>query len=365
MSARNRQFGYTRRSPTIAPSFSGADPGGRILKPAMEVIKGIPVSPGVVIGRAFLLGQTLESVSYSSINAEDVPRELARLDEAVRQASDDLKADRDRAAEKLGEEPARIFEFHLTLLHDPSLMEPVRRGIAEKLVTAEYAVSDAFRSLARRFRSMGSDVFRQKAADVIDIDRRLLDKLIGGSQDRLDEITEPVVVIAHDLTPAQAASIDTSRVMAFAIDAGGRTSHTSIFAAALGIPVVVGCRSLTSYVSEGDRVIIDGRRGMVIVRPDEETLEKSQARVQEHADSKARLKELAELEPVTQDGDADRTAVPTSNSPVRSPTCTPTAATASGSSARNSSISRAGPNPRRRSTTTSIGARSRCSTASR
>jgi len=124
----------------------------------MEVIKAIPVSPGVVIGPAFVLHDVLERVAYQTVHKEDVKREIKRLDHAVGEAIRDLEADRDRAAEKLGPEPAKIFEAHLALLHDRTLIDPIRERVETDRVTAEFAVAEAFRSLAERFRSMESEV---------------------------------------------------------------------------------------------------------------------------------------------------------------------------------------------------------------
>jgi phosphoenolpyruvate-protein phosphotransferase (PTS system enzyme I) len=268
----------------------------------MEVIKGIPVSPGVVIGRAFLLEDGRERVPYHAVRAADVDREMAHFEKALVAAIADLKRDRDRAAEKLGPEPAKIFEFHLGLLHDTTLLAPIRERITKEHVTAAYAVSEAFRDLADRFRAMGSEVFRQKASDVIDLDRRLLSKLVGQSRDRLARITEPVIVIAHDLTATQAASIDASKVIGYAADAGGRTSHGSIVAAALGIPIIVGCQRISRSVNDGDEIIIDGKSGVVIVQPDAETLAAYQRDVERLIGFQADLRELAVLESITQDG---------------------------------------------------------------
>ncbi len=272
------------------------------LRLLMEVIKGIPVAPGVVAGRAFLLEDVLERVPYHVVAAADVPRELQRLDEAIEQAIKDLEADRDRAAAKLGPEPAKIFEFHLGLLHDKTLINPIRERIESGHVTAAYAVAEAFRGLADRFRAMGSEVFRQKANDVLDLDRRLLSRLVGQSRDRLAKIEEPVIVVAHELTPAQAASLDVHKVVGFATDAGGRTSHTSIVAAALGIPVVVGCQRVSQSVNDGDQIIVDGKSGVVIARPDPETLAQYQRDIKRQADVAADLLELATLPSVTRDG---------------------------------------------------------------
>lgn len=269
---------------------------------SMEVIKGIPVAPGVVIGRAFVLDDVVDHVPYHTVARGDTDEERQRLDDAISAVLDDLQADRDRAAEKLGAEPAKIFEFHLGLLSDATLIEPIRKRIDDDHVTAAYAVSEAFRGLAKRFRAMGSEVFRQKANDVMDLDRRLLGKLVGQSEDRLANVDEPVLVVAHDLTPAQVASLDVTRVLGLAMDAGGRTSHNSIVAAALGIPVVVGCQHISSKVSERDVIIIDGKAGLVVARPDDETLSNYKRSIEHLAGISAGLIEMAELESVTKDG---------------------------------------------------------------
>ena len=268
----------------------------------MEVIKGIPVAPGVVIGRAFILEDVLDRVPYHVVPQGEVEHEISRFDQAVDGAIRDLKADRERAAAKLGPEPAKIFEFHLGLLHDRTLIQPIRERIENGRVTAAYAVAEAFRNLADRFRAMGSEVFRQKSADVMDLDRRVLGKLVGQSRDRLARLTESVVVVAHELTPAQAAALDVSKVVAVVTDAGGRTSHSSIVAAALGIPVVVGCQRVSISVNDGDRIVIDGKTGVVIVRPDPETIAQYEADALRIAGMEAGLREVAEMESVTKDG---------------------------------------------------------------
>ena len=268
----------------------------------MEVIKGIPVSPGVVIGRAFVLDDARERVPYQRVMDSQVEAQVDRLAAAIAATAEDLEEDRDSAAAKLGPEPAKIFEFHLGLLGDRTLMDPIRERIREENVTAAYAVAEAFRKLASRFRQMDSEVFHHKADDILDLDRRLLGHLLGQSRDRLDAIDEPVLVIAPELTPAQAASLDTSKVVAFATDTGGRTSHTSIVAAALSIPVVVGCKELSRLVSDGDEVIIDGTSGVVVMRPDEETREHYREDIERMATVRVALLEVAELESVTLDG---------------------------------------------------------------
>jgi phosphotransferase system enzyme I (PtsI) len=268
----------------------------------MNIIKGIPVSPGVVIGKVFVLDQIQTRVPYHVVSEADVPGELERLEAALEHARAELDADRIRAEQDLGPEPAKIFAFHLGLLQDPTLVDPVRARIVTERVTAAYAVAEAFRTLADRFRAMGSEVFRQKANDVLDLDHRLLGSLVGQSEDRLAKLTEPVVVVTHEMTPAQAASLDTTRVLGFATDAGGRTSHTSIVAAALDIPVVVGCQDVTRHVNDGDEIIIDGKTGTVIIHPDDAVREQYEAERERVRGSRASLLHTADLEPVTKDG---------------------------------------------------------------
>ena len=268
----------------------------------MEVIKGIPVSPGVIIGRAFVLDDAVRFIPHRAVAQKDVPHQLERLSTAMEQAIKDIEADRDRAAIKLGPEPAKIFEFHLGLLRDPSLIKHITDHIETDQVTAEYAVSEEFRKLAAQFRAMDSEVFRQKTADLLDLDRRVLNKLIGESEDRLARLTEPVVLVAHDITPTRAASLHRPEIIGIATDSGGRTSHASIMAAALGIPVVVGCTHVTEHVDEGDEIIVDGRNGLVIIRPDEQTLEQHRKEIERMGTYQLQLREAAPLDAVTLDG---------------------------------------------------------------
>ena len=269
---------------------------------AMKTFQGIAVSPGVVIAKAFLLEQFRERIPHHVVAEEAVPVEVQLLEQAIAEARSSLEADRDRAAADLGPEPAKIFEFHLGLLADPSLLDPVRDRITSERVSATYAVSQAFSNLADRFRAMGSSVFKDKARDVLDLERRVIDHLLGGSQDRLEQVAEPVVIVTHEMTPMQAASLHESQVIGLASDFGGRTDHTSIVAAALGMPVVVGCQFLTEYVDEGDTVILDGNTGTVIVQPDEDTIEQYRRRVRRQEETLSSIIAASDLESVTLDG---------------------------------------------------------------
>ena len=268
----------------------------------MQRIQGIAVSPGIVIARAFVLEQFRERIPHHKVAAADVARELATLDQAVSDAHDSIRADRDRAEADLGAEPAKIFEFHLGLLKDPTLMEPVRSRIESEHVTAAFSVSEAFSSLADRFRAMGSTVFRDKARDILDLERCLIDHLLGRTEDRLSALEDPVIIVGHEMTPMQAASLSEETVVGLATDFGGRTDHTSIVAAALGMPVVVGCQSLTEHVDDDDLLILDGMSGEVIVDPDEELVQQYRERIEAIEKARSIVAVSPEDEAVTLDG---------------------------------------------------------------
>ena len=268
----------------------------------MDSLTGIAVSSGVAIGRAQVLDAVERYVPERRIEAEAVEAEVERLWTAIGAALDDLTELRNKTEEELGSDPAKILDFHIGVLQDPTLVTPMQERITKGLVNAERAVAERFEQLAKQFRGMGSEVLRQKANDIIDLDRRILGKLMGQSDDRLIEVDEPVVLVAHELTPSQTASIDRKKILGIATDAGGKTSHTSIVARALEIPAVVGCHELTSTIQNGDQIIVDGETGKVLVRPSPDDIAHYRERQQKQLIKRASYKELVDLEPVTLDG---------------------------------------------------------------
>ncbi|MFG0330795.1 MAG: phosphoenolpyruvate--protein phosphotransferase [Phycisphaerales bacterium] len=268
----------------------------------MEILKGIGVSPGVVIGPAFVLDEQLRHVPRRSVPESDVQHQLERLEDAVEQSVDELDQLREQIAQEFDADAAKILEFHITLLRDPHFLDPIREIIRSEQVTSEYAVSTEIGKIAGKFLAMDSEAMKSKVSDLYDLDRRLLRHLIGETLDRLAHLQGDAIVIAHDLTPSQTANLDTDHVRAFATDAGGRTSHTAIMARALGIPAVVGVARAVQDVIDGDRLIVDGDRGVLIIDPDEETLDEYRQRIRERQAYELTLTELADLPPVTLDG---------------------------------------------------------------
>jgi phosphotransferase system enzyme I (PtsI) len=268
----------------------------------MNQLQGIPVSPGVVIGRALVLDRSLHRVPFSVLQPDEIPAELHKFDTAISKAKAEVVHDREMVAETLGAEPAKIFEFHLGLLSDVNLVDPIRARIEDEGVNAAFAVVEAFGALADKFRAMDNRVFREKATDVFDLERRLMNQLTGGSKDRLESVEEPVIVVCHQVTPADAAMFNHDKIIGIATDIGGRTDHSSIVAAAIGVPVVVGCKSVAEEVSDGDLLILDGKSGTVIINPDAETVVKMQRNIELLESFRQKTQEVSSQQSITECG---------------------------------------------------------------
>jgi phosphoenolpyruvate-protein phosphotransferase (PTS system enzyme I) len=268
----------------------------------MEIKKGIGVSPGVVISTAVVLDAADLLIPKRQVEVGQVPCEVERFERAVSDSVADLAKLKESVAQRAGKEVAGIFDFHIGVLNDKSVLKQITDEIRKNQTTAEYAVSTVMRKFANSFLAMADHYLSERVKDIHDIERRLLRVLIGQKHEDLLHLKNDVVVIAHDLLPSQTAALDRGHVRGFAIDVGGRTSHTAIVARAMGIPAVVGLGNITSEVSGGDTIIIDGTRGVVIVNPDADQLEEHRQAGAKLEILGTQLKSLAELPAQTKDG---------------------------------------------------------------
>lgn len=268
----------------------------------MQLLKGIGVSPGVVIGRAFVLDDLTPHVPKRHVAASDVSHQHGRLDAAVAASIEELQTLRDRIAKELDAEAAKILEFHIALLRDEHFLNPVHERIEEQNVSAEWAVTYEIQAMADKFQALDSEALRSKVSDLLDLDRRLLRHLIGETQGRLKQVEGEVIIVAHDLTPSQTIGLDTEHVKAFVTDAGGRTSHTAIMARSIAIPAIVGLERALSDIFEDDLLIVDGDRGVLIIDPDEPTLDQYSKRMERRKSYELTLVDLAHEPARTADG---------------------------------------------------------------
>jgi len=237
----------------------------------MLKLQGIAVSPGVTIGEALVLDSEGFRIPRRFVARSAVDTELERLSNAVAETAREIARNRDAVHAELGEQYAAIFEAHLAMLHDERLQQELTSAVRDRNWWPEYAVSRTLRRYAKVFQGLDNHI-SQRAHDIYDIEKSLLRNLLGQRRETLAAISQPVIVLAHNLTPSETANLDRRFVQGFATELGGPGSHTAIVAEGLGIPAVVGLGPFLVDVSGGEPVILDGNQGLVILQPDEETI---------------------------------------------------------------------------------------------
>jgi phosphoenolpyruvate-protein phosphotransferase (PTS system enzyme I) len=259
----------------------------------MEIKNGIPVSPGVAIAPALVIDSESFRIPRRFIRKDEVETELKRFELARVKALEEISLIRDSIHSVAKEEVGLIFDAHMSMLGDPLITKEIPEKIKTKRYTPEYAVSRVFKKIIKPIKEINDAYFIQRVNDFYDIQKRLLRNLLGQRAHDLTALDKRVIVVAHDLTPSQTATLDKKKVAGFITDVGGATSHTAILANALGIPAVVGLGTISSDISGGDVVIVDGKSGRVIVNPDDATRAKYEARGQGYLDREKKLLDAA------------------------------------------------------------------------
>ncbi|MEO2045490.1 MAG: phosphoenolpyruvate--protein phosphotransferase [Pirellulales bacterium] len=268
----------------------------------MEHLQGIAVSPGVAIGEALVMDNEGFRIPRRFLPRDAVDGELERLDRALKAAEAEVEHNRQQVAEQLGDDYAAIFSAHLQMIRDRRLREELDEMIRSRHYSPEYSVSRALRRYAKVFQSLSGSAMVERASDIFDIEKRILRNLLGMRREALAHVSSPVLVLAHNMTPSETANLNPQFVLGFVTETGGPGSHTAIVAEGLGIPAVVGVGPFLTDVSGGDMVIIDGDRGQIILRPDEETIARFRHEVAEQRTLAAKLETLRELPAETADG---------------------------------------------------------------
>jgi phosphotransferase system enzyme I (PtsI) len=236
-----------------------------------KIYKGIVASPGIVIGRAYLLDRRKIVVAGQRIEDVSVRDEVARFKRAVELSKSQLEDLKKRFGKGLGKSHVYILDTHIMLLEDKLLVDGTIKRIKEARINAEGALKETIAAISLKFDSIEDEYLRERKHDIEQVGERVLRSLVGHRQESLADIKDEAVIIAHDLAPSDTLMMRKDKILGFATDAGSRTSHTAILARSLGIPAAVGLESITAAVKTGDVVILDGIHGVVIVDPDEET----------------------------------------------------------------------------------------------
>ncbi|WMM16052.1 phosphoenolpyruvate--protein phosphotransferase [Staphylococcus saprophyticus] len=263
-------------------------------------INGIAASDGVAIAKAYLLVEP--DLSFDSEKVSDVDAEIAKFNNAIQTSKVELTKIRNNAERNLGADKAAIFDAHLLVLDDPELIQPIEEKIKNEQVNAPTALSDVTGQFITIFESMDNEYMKERAADIRDVSKRVLAHILGIELPNPSMIDESVVIIGNDLTPSDTAQLNKEFVQGFVTNIGGRTSHSAIMSRSLEIAAVVGTKSITQEVKQGDMIIVDGLTGEVIIDPTEDEVIAYQNKRERFFEDKQELQKLRDEETTTIDG---------------------------------------------------------------
>ncbi|OBZ13931.1 phosphoenolpyruvate--protein phosphotransferase [Bacillus sp. FJAT-26390] len=237
------------------------------------LLQGIAASPGYAIGTAKILSVKAVQIVKEQLDANQLDKEVARFEAAVAATRVELEAIHDKLVRENKEAEAEIFEAHIMLLEDEELIDRSKEMVSKERINSEFAFYTTSEEIAEMISSLDDPYLKERAADIRDVSRRVLNKLQGITSASVNGEAGNIILFAEDLTPSDTAQLDPNKVIGFATQAGGRTSHSAIIARSIGIPAIVGIGSmLEKAVTEGQTVIIDGTEGQVIIDPDDDTL---------------------------------------------------------------------------------------------
>lgn len=266
-----------------------------------KLIKGIAASDGVAIAKAYLLFEP-DLTFDKNEKVTDVEGEVAKFNSAIEASKVELTKIRNNAEVQLGADKAAIFDAHLLVLDDPELIQPIQDKIKNENANAATALTDVTTQFVTIFESMDNEYMKERAADIRDVSKRVLSHILGVELPNPSMIDESVVIVGNDLTPSDTAQLNKEFVQGFATNIGGRTSHSAIMSRSLEIPAIVGTKSITQEVKQGDMIIVDGLNGDVIVNPTEDELIAYQDKRERYFADKKELQKLRDADTVTVDG---------------------------------------------------------------
>ncbi len=236
------------------------------------ILKGIPAAAGIASGPAFILDKQEFIVPPRAIMEKEIPIEIARFEEALIKTREEILSIQKKMSTNFQGIHAQIFDAHLLVLEDRTLIEEVIKRIKDEKLSAEYVFFEVLKKYIKMFSNIEDEYLRERVGDINDVGRRILKNLMDESKlHELDHLSEEIVIVSHDLSPSDTASMYNRNILAFVTDIGGRTSHTAIMAKSLGVPAVVGLKDATLRINNQDHVIVDGRKGLVVINPTEET----------------------------------------------------------------------------------------------
>lgn len=264
------------------------------------LLNGIAASSGIAMAKAYRLVEP--DLSFEKKMIEDIEKEIQRFQSAIRNAKKELEQIRDGAKNELGDDKAAIFEAHLLILSDPDLLDQIGDNIKTTKINAESALHSTADRFITLFEQMDNEYMKERAADIRDVRKRVLSHLLGVKNVNPSMIMEEVIIVAEDLTPSDTAQLNRTFVKGFTTDIGGRTSHSAIVARSMEIPAVVGTKTATEEISNGDFVIVDGLKGEVFINPSQEIVTQYKKNQADFETQKEAWIKLVNEKTVTTDG---------------------------------------------------------------
>ncbi len=268
----------------------------------MIVLKGLGASPGVSIGRAYVLEDEELVVTKLDVAREARPGEVRRFRAAQKATYQDLDAAEAKVLKLLGKNHAKLIDTHRLILKDPLIVREVPQRIMKEGVNAEFALSETMEAVNKQFEKMDDEFFRERRHDLLDVGRRLLGHLMKLSRKSLADVTPGAIVVAKNILPSEALGLQEAKILGFATDLGGKSSHTAILAQSMELPAVVGLSNASRSIKTGDAIILDGEQGVVIVNPSPETVARYRRVQQAEEETKKELLGLRGLPTATLDG---------------------------------------------------------------
>jgi phosphoenolpyruvate-protein phosphotransferase (PTS system enzyme I) len=267
------------------------------------VLRGNPVSPGVCRGKILVLGKSNTSIPAHAISEAELPLEWERLERALIQTRHQILEVQRKVSQAMGAEDAGIFDAHLLVLEDRTLIDEVTRLMNQQRINVEQAFHQVAEKYVATLEAIDDDYLRERASDMRDVTSRVLNNLLNRPHEiDLRHLQEPCILVSYDLSPSILGSLDRSRVLGFATDTGSKTSHTAIMARSLQIPAVVGLHDATQHLESGNYVLLDGFNGYLVVNPTDQTLFEYGQLVRRRVNLQEKLREVIDKPAVTLDG---------------------------------------------------------------
>src|SRR5947207_3816514 len=264
--------------------------------------EGAGVSPGIARGQIHVVRDDLDDVARYRISPSQVTDEIGRFEAALIQTRMQILEMQQRIAESIGAKDAAIFDAHLLVVEDRTLIDEVLRKLETDLCNVEWVFQEVATRYAETLNKIDDPYLRERALDIQDVTKRVIRNLQGKAPKTFIPLDEPHILVTHNLTPSDTASIDRANVLGIATDLGSRTSHTAILARSLNIPAIVGLHDITAKLETGQQVLLDGNDGWLILDPMPETLAQYAKIESRRARVTAQLKELRETTSTTRDG---------------------------------------------------------------